>query len=127
MRKFYNENLQHQYEHDSHFRSRVDSSEKKYSDLLKRAAKEPPGDGVNDNMLERFIGDDNHCTYFFYGHLQPSPNRGEKELLFYLVRNFQPEYITSHIDQESHLRLCISTTTLLLLTTTFGNFPFTQI
>ncbi len=40
-------------------------------------------------MLERFIGDDQHCTYFFYGCLQPPPSR-EKDLLLYMVRNFQP-------------------------------------
>lgn len=37
------------------------------------------------------MGDDSHPTYFFYGHLQPPPNRSEKELLLYLVKNFQPE------------------------------------
>lgn len=80
MRKFYKEDLQHLYDHDSHFRSRIDHSEIAYSALLKRAAEEPPAEGARDSMLERFIGDDNHCTYFFYGCLQPKSSR-EKELL----------------------------------------------
>ena len=127
MRKFLKESLQHQYEHDSHFRSRADHSEKNYSELLKRASKEPQGEGVNDNMLERFIGDDEHCTYFFYGHLQPSPTRGEKELLFYLARNFQPEYILPYADPASPSPSSTLITTLPPPTTTSGSAPLTQI
>jgi hypothetical protein len=92
MRKFYNEDLQHQYEHDSHFKSRVDHSEIAYSAFLKKSNEEAALlEGVHDSMLEKFIGEDSHPTYFFYGYLQPAPNRAEKELLLYLVKNFQPE------------------------------------
>lgn len=42
MRKFYNEELQHRYDHDAHFREKVDRSEVTYSKLLKKVDEGAP-------------------------------------------------------------------------------------